>query len=362
MTTATEAQDVLVVTEDDAIARPAQRVVAAAGLNPVRCAPAEAVTRWRDVDAVLLGVDCLDRLLQEDPLRRKDVYVVAADEIPHTAWRSCVALGVEDALTFAESEGWLVDRLTLGTGETRAGLTIRVIGATGGCGASVTAAGLALASGEQGAVVLDTDLCSGWIDLLLGLEPDGLGWGELSNLRGRVGGDALQTSIPSRGGISLIAAARDRPRQDLPAEALRSAVLAASGLGSLVVIDDHVSSGLRTSTAQLADITVLVTSSDLHGGLAARAALDAVRGAATTREARVARPILVAARTPRGAALPTKTFAELTEPAAGICWLREVPGVIRRVSRGRAGLTARDRFVRDCDVLLERCHALVGQR
>ena len=361
MTTAANAQDVLVVTADEKIARPAQRVVAAAGLSPVLCAPAAAVARWREANAVLVGVDALHLVIKHDPLRRDAVYVVAAEEIPDGAWRDCVALGATDALTFAESEGWLVERLTLGLEETHAGMTIRVIGSTGGCGASVTAAGLALASGEAGAVVLDTDLRSGWIDLLLGLEPDGLGWAELSNLRGRVGGEALTDSIPTRDGISLIAVNRDRPPEELPADAVRSAALAASGLGSLVVIDDHPASGLHATTSQLSDITVLVTTSDLRGGLAARAALAAVRGDPRSDRAGT-RPVIVAARTSRGAALPTATFTELIDLADDTFWLREAPTISRRVSRGRVGLLSRERFVRDCAHLLDRCHDLVERR
>ena len=365
MTTAPEQQYVLIVTADDEISRPAQRVVAAAGLTPVTCAAVAALSRWRDAAAVLVGVDALDALLKEDPVRRDAVYVVAAEHIPDAAWRECVALGAIDALSFAESEGWLVDRLTLGFGETNAGLTIRVIGSTGGCGASVTVAGLALASGDEGAVVLDTDLRSGWIDLLLGLEPDGLGWGELSNLRGRVSGDALTASIPTRDGISLISVNRDRPQDALPADAVRSAVLAASGLGSLVVVDDHAASGLRATTAQLSDITVLVTTSDLRGGLAARRALETARGepvADRARDTRPSHPVIVAARTPRGAALPTATFAELTDLADDTFWLREVPSISRRVSKGQVGLLSRERFVRDCGALLERCHDLAARR
>lgn len=365
MTAPTAARDVLVVTADDDIARPAHRVVAAAGLNPITCAVPAAMLGWRDAAAVLVGVDALESLLRQDPVRRDAVYVVADQEIPDAAWRDCVALGAGDALTFAESAGWLVERLTVGFGQTRTGLTVRVLGAIGGCGTSVTAAGLALASGEEGAVLLDTDLRSGWTDLLLGLESDGLGWGELSNLRGRVGGAALTSSVPSRDGVSLIAANRDGPPDELPAEAVRAAALAASSLGSLVVIDEHIASGLGATTVQLSDVTVLVTTSDLRGGLAVRALLESVRGQAASersREDRAAHPMIVAARTRRRAGLPTRTFAELTDLADDVFWLREVPAIDRRVCRGQSGLLPCERFVRDCAALLARCDDLVHQQ
>lgn len=362
MTTLAGSRVVLVVTEDDEIARPATRVVAAAGLTPLGCAPDAAADRWRDAAAVLVGVDVLSAVLAIDPVRRAAVYVVAADDIPDPAWRGCVALGAVDALTLADSEEWLVDRLTLGFGDTHAGLTVRVLGSTGGCGASVTAAGLALASGANGAVVLDTDLCSGWIDLLLGLEPDGLGWGELSNLRGRVGGEALTASVPTRDGLSLIAMNRDRPQNELGPDAVRSAVLAASGLGALVVIDDHAATGLRATTAQLSDVTVLVTTSDLRGGLATRTMLDRLAGEPGAARAPATQPVIVAARTTRRAALPTRTFRELTERAAEVVWLREDPAIARRVTKGQVGLLSRARLVRDCARLLERCEDLAASR
>ncbi|WP_134322151.1 hypothetical protein [Cumulibacter soli] len=373
MTTARELRDVLVVTTDDDITRRSQRVIAAAGMNPVVRAPAGAVSRWRESDAVLVGVDALDGVLREDPPRRDSVYVVATEEIPTGAWRDCVSLGVSDAVTFVESEGWLTERLTLRSTDSDAGLTVRVMGSTGGCGASVTAAGLALAGGDDGAVLLDTNLRSGWDDLLLGLDPDGLGWAELSNLRGRVSGQALTSSIPSRDGISLIAANREHPQRELPADALRSAVLAASGLGSLVIVDEHIASGLIDTAAQLSDVTVLVTVSDVRGGLATRAALEALRGepagGASERSVpergipgRSGAPIVVAARTVRGAALPDATFAELTDLADDVFWLRESSGIDRRVAKGRAGLVGSERFVMDCAALLQRCRDLVSAR
>lgn len=329
------------------------------------CSPAAAAGQWRSAVAVLVGVDALPDLVRLDPIRREAVYAVAAEEIPHAAWRDCVHLGVQDALSIADSEGWLVDRLALGSDDARLGSVLRIVGATGGCGASVAAAGIALASGDSGAVILDTDLRSGWIDLLLGLEPDGLGWSELSGLRGRVGGEALTASIPNRDGISLIAASRDRPQPSIPADAVRSAVLAASGLGALVLIDDHAGDAADSTDGQLSDLTILVTTSDLRGGLAARAALDALRGGASgdrNHQPRSTQPIVVAARTPRGAALSTELFAELTDGADDVVWLREVPGIDRRVTRGRPGLWARDRFVRDCGDLLSSCETLVGAR
>lgn len=351
MTTEPLERTVLLVTADRALQQRGRRIVAAARHRIIECPPSRAAQHWSRADTVLVGIDALGELSRIDPRRRDGVYVIAGDHMPESAWRECVSIGATDAVVLDEAEGWLVERLSLGHGGPASGRIICVRGAAGGIGASFVAAGLALAAPEDRPVVLvDTDLRSGWLDLLLGIEHDGLGWGELAGLRGRVGGEALAESVPSRGGISLVTADRDAAVPSVGPDALRSTVLAGAALGGVVVIDDGRLDQLSRTAHQLCDQLVLVTSSDLRGGLAARRAIDQARSEDAGPHSSA---ILVAARTPRRGALATRTFRELVDQADHCFWLREAPAVDRRVGRGLPGLVPADRFVRDCADLLD---------
>lgn len=351
---------VLLLSADPELLQRGRRIIAAAGNRPVVADAAECASNWADADAVLVGIDQLAMLVKIDPHRREGVYVVASEQVPDKAWRDCVALGATDAVVLEESEAWLVDRLSLSRSGAPSGLVVRVRGATGGCGTSTTAAGLALAAhGEPPSLLVDTDLRGGWLDLALGIDADGLGWSELGTLRGRVAGEALAASIPSRDGVALIASDRDRAVPELSADALRATVLAAAGLGATVVIDDAGRDELDEVLGALSDVTVLVTVSDLRGGLAARRVLEP-RSPNAARDGRERGPMVVAARTPRGSALPTAVFRELTAEADDCYWLRELPRAARRVAAGRPALRADDRFVRDCAGLLGDYRTEVG--
>lgn len=350
MTTTETDRRVLLVTADRSLTQRGERIIAAARRTVVSCGSSTAAAHWASAEAVLVGVDQLEAMTKVDPPRRPNVFAIASSAVPDRAWRDCVALGVTDALVLDESEGWLVDRLTLSTADDASGFVVRVRGAAGGVGASTLAAGLALAAPEGPVVLVDTERGSGWLDLLLGIEMDGLGWAELTGLRGRVGGDALTASVPTRDGISLVMADRDGDPVDVGPEALRTAVLAGAGLGGLVVIDD-VGGELSATAGRLADATVVVTSSDLRGGLAARRELEELTVA--NRPGEKPGPIVVAARTRRRSALPTTAFRELVDLADGCFWISEIRSAGRRIGRGLPGLRERDRFVRDCRGLLE---------
>lgn len=351
MTSELPERTVLLVTTDRALMQRGRRIVAAARHRLIECPPAQATDHWASADAVLVGSDALDALTRIDPRRRDGVYVIAGDQVPDSAWRGCVAIGATDAVALDDAEGWLVERLSLSHGGPASGRVVCVRGAGGGVGASSVAAGLALAASENRPVVLiDTDLHGGWLDLLLGIDHDGLGWGELAGLRGRVGGDALAASVPGRDGISLVSADRDAAVPRLGPDALRTTVLAGAALGGLVIVDDARRGQLSRTAHQLCDQLILVTTSDLRGGLAARRAIDQAR---VEQEGPHGSTVLLAARTPRRGALPTSVFRELTDLAEHCFWLRETSTVDRRVGRGLPGLALGDRFVRDCADLLD---------
>src|ERR1700712_2384644 len=95
--------------------------------------------------------------------------VPAADD---AVFREALGVGAETVAGLPESESWLVEMLTdIGDGAAAPGVTIGVIGGSGGAGATVFAAALAgLASATGPTLLLDADPLGAGIDRVLGLE------------------------------------------------------------------------------------------------------------------------------------------------------------------------------------------------
>lgn len=93
--------------------------------------------------------------------------------------------------------------LAQGHGSTRArGVTVGVVGARGGAGASVLAAAISVAAGS-GCVLVDLDPTSAGLDLLLGIEHErGLRWGDVLSGRGIAG--AFAARLPHWRGVSVL--------------------------------------------------------------------------------------------------------------------------------------------------------------
>ena len=128
---------------------------------------------------VLVGADCVAARRGVGPPRRPAVHVLGrapvGDELFRTRWRS----GAETVAGLPASETWLVELLTdVGDGGAAPGVTIGVIGGSGGAGATVFAAALGqVAAGVGPTLLVDADPIGPGIDRVLGLEArDGIRW------------------------------------------------------------------------------------------------------------------------------------------------------------------------------------------
>jgi secretion/DNA translocation related CpaE-like protein len=155
---------------------------------------------------------------------------------------------------------------------------VAVGGSCGGAGASTLATALALAAGagSPGVLLVDADPWGGGLDLVLGAERDeGLRWPALSEVRGRLDGDAVMAALPDVGGVRVLAASRSAP-QAVPDEALAAVVEAARAGGRPVVVDlarpgpRGPDSGAESVLAE-ADLALLVVPARLRAASAARA-------------------------------------------------------------------------------------------
>lgn len=274
----TTASRPLIVTADEGLLDALLRVLAAAGVEgQVATGGAPLRRAHRDAPLVLLGADVLAGRALHDLPRRPGVVVVSGEVLEPSGWAAAVELGAERVLRLPEDEAWLLARAA-GAGRTavREGPLAVVGGSCGGAGASTLAASLALAAAGPGSVLLvDADPWGGGLDLLLGAERcEGLRWPDLSELRGRVSGEALLAALPEVGGVSVLAAGRGTVT-DVGEEALLAAVSAARTEGWPVVVDvprPGIGAPAPAVEAVLAaaDLSALVVPARLRAAWAAR--------------------------------------------------------------------------------------------
>ncbi|WP_031032153.1 septum site-determining protein Ssd [Streptomyces albus] len=257
------AENILIVTEDDALLDDLLRLCAAAGAAEPQVAhggPARAAgwaawsgaAAWERAPLVLVGDDCATAtgfgaapapgVPQTDPVvpRRPGVLLVGRDWDDPGVWERGARVGAESVVLLPDAESWLTGRIADAVeGVGRRALTVGVIGGRGGAGASTLACALAVTAARAGeqTMLIDADPLGGGLDVLLGAErTQGLRWPDFAESRGRVGGDALAESLPHPHDLSLLS--WDRGDFSLvPADAMRAVLGAARRRGGVVVVD-----------------------------------------------------------------------------------------------------------------------------
>lgn len=297
----------LVVTTDEQLLDGLLRVLAAAGCDPQVLSGGAGLRRaHREAPLVLLGADMLASTAVRALPRRAGVVVATAGSLDAAHWSASVELGAERVVSLPADEAWLLTRAAAAARPaTPTGPVVAVGGCCGGAGASTFATALALVAAESGPVLLvDTDPWGGGLDLVLGAERgEGLRWPELTQLRGRVSGEALLSALPEVGGVHVLSADRGTPVA-IPAEAVVAATDAARNDGRPVVVDLPRAGGPVESVLAEADMAVLLVPDRLRA--------------------------VSAARSLTGASGPWSSAALVTRPVTGGLSSREVSDLVGR--------------------------------
>jgi secretion/DNA translocation related CpaE-like protein len=252
-------------------------VTAVVGVEPlVLSDPGHLRPHWASASMLLLGVDQAARVAAMGLPRRAEVYLVAGEKASAAqAQQWSIRLGAP-LVPLPASAGWLSEALAdvSGTGRVTGSLLLCVVGGSGGVGASTLAAGLAYvaARASQRTMLIDADIHSGGLDLLLGAErTSGWRWPRLASARGHLGD--LTGQLPAVEGVDLLSMARGEltPGWELRAEQLKSVLLSALRSHEITVVDMPRALGAAAWEAlRRAQLTVLLVRDDVRGIAAGR--------------------------------------------------------------------------------------------
>ncbi|AJE41758.1 septum site-determining protein Ssd [Streptomyces nodosus] len=343
----------LIVTEDTELLDDLLRLCAAAGARP-EVHPGVPAHRgsWEAAPLVLVGDDAVRRV--RGAVRRRGVVLVGRDQDDPGVWRRGVEIGADHVLLLPDGEQWLVDRIAdVAEGVGRPALTVGVIGGRGGAGASTLACALAVTSAREGrrTLLVDADPLGGGLDVLLGGETtEGLRWPAFAASRGRVGGGALEESLPELHALRVLSWDRG-DTVAVPPQAVRAVLAAARRRGGAVVVDlpRRVDEGVAEALAQV-DVGVLVIPAELRAVAAARRVASAV--------GMVLGDLRIAVRGPYAPGLDDREVARLLR----LPLLGEVPSE-KPPQDGSVppGAAARGPLARFCSAFWERALAEAGE-
>lgn len=264
----------LIVTEDVELLDDLLRLCAAAGARPEvhHGGGPKGREGWDAAPLVLVGDDAVDRV--RGAARRRGVVLVGRDQDDSGVWQRAVEIGADHVLLLPDGEQWLVDRIAdVAEGVGRPALTVGVIGGRGGAGASTLACALAVTAARAGqrTMLVDADPLGGGLDVLLGGETaDGLRWPAFAASRGRVGGGALEESLPELHALRVLSWDRGDMVAVAP-EAVRAVLAAARRRGGVVVVDlpRRVDEAVAEALDQV-DLGLLVVPAELRAVAGAR--------------------------------------------------------------------------------------------
>lgn len=228
------------VTSDPVLLDELLRLAAAAGTTPDVAHDAAAGLRgWSAAPLVFVGADLAQEMALLAPARRPGVHVVAWGAVPDDLFKTALAVGAENVAELPRSDDWVVETLNdVGDAARTRGLTVGVVGGSGGAGATTFACALGQLAARHGpAVVIDADPLGPGIDRVLGLEArDGVRWDELCQTTGRLSARSLREALPRRGGLGALTWLAGSSGV-LPAFAVREALSAARRGHDTVVVD-----------------------------------------------------------------------------------------------------------------------------
>jgi secretion/DNA translocation related CpaE-like protein len=272
----------IVLTDQPELLEELRRLCAAAGVTAEVVGDTGSLReRGWHAGCVLVGDDRAGEVARLSLSRRGTMILVSRAPESARLWQQGVAMRADDVVVLPDGQRRLVERLTdLADGADGPCLTLGVVPAHGGAGASTLAAGLAITAAGRGrrSLIVDADPWGGGIDLMVGCEEEpGLRWPDLAETRGRVGAAALRAALPTADGLAVLSWAPGKATE-VPAETVGS-LLRAGQRGADLVVVDHPRRVDATAGQLLAacDVVLLVTAARIRAAAAAAGCRDLLR-------------------------------------------------------------------------------------
>jgi secretion/DNA translocation related CpaE-like protein len=143
--------------------------------------------------------------LAEIEITHSDIVLVVVGASNTETWSSALRLSANYVATIPESRDWLIENLVQPIRSK--GLSVGLVPASGGAGASLISCGLAFHARQifHDVALVDLDENSASLDITFGLENQpGMRWQDFSNLSGSINGNDILRSLPNRDNVGLL--------------------------------------------------------------------------------------------------------------------------------------------------------------
>jgi len=223
--------------------------------------------------------------LSEIEIEHSDVILVVVGATNTQTWSSALRLSANQVATIPDSRDLLIEKLTEPIKSK--GLSVAVVPAAGGAGASLLACGLAFHARQffQNVALVDLDSNSASLDITFGAEnKSGMRWNDFSNIAGSISGNDIFQSLPSRDQVGLLTYGATTtidslPQKNLIIERLKEAC-------ELIIVDNPRMSDQDFSWEVVADcdLVLVATTATVRGCANARRAIARLAGHANVIE------------------------------------------------------------------------------
>jgi secretion/DNA translocation related CpaE-like protein len=217
--------------------------------------------------------------LADIDIEHSDITLVVVGASNSQTWSSALRLSAKQVATIPDSRDWLIENLTQPVKSK--GLSVAVVPASGGAGASLLSCGLAFHSRQvfQDVALVDLDQSSASLDITFGLENQpGMRWHDFSDLSGSISGMDIYRSLPSRDNVGLLTHGELTSVETLIPENLIVDKL--KEVCELVVIDFPKSSDKHFSLEAITecDLVLVATTATVRGCASAKRSIAALAG------------------------------------------------------------------------------------
>lgn len=217
--------------------------------------------------------------LSDIEITHNDINLIVVGATNTQTWSSALRLSAKHVATIPESREWLIENLSEPVRSK--GLSVAIVPASGGAGASLLSCGLAFHARQifNKVALVDFDLSSASLDITFGLENhSGMRWHDFSELSGSINGNDVYQSLPSRDEVSLLTHGKlSTAETSIPRNLILDKLKEAS---ELVVIDFPRTCDKEFSFEAIADcdLVLIVTTTTVRGCASAKRTIAGLAG------------------------------------------------------------------------------------